>query len=163
MTFDPILSAPFEVQLHVAAALFALALGPFALYRRRRDFVHKCLGYGWVTAMGVLAVSGLFIEAVVLPLVGRFGPIHLFSIWALVSLWQAMAAIFRRDVARHQTIMRALYWQAIGITGLLTLLPGRRLNAVMFGEAEMVGLWVIVAVGLVVVAGRVRRRSGPVG
>ncbi|MEJ6391265.1 DUF2306 domain-containing protein [Gymnodinialimonas ulvae] len=163
MTLDPILSAPFEVQLHVAAALLALALGPLALYRTRRDRVHKCLGYVWVTAMGVLAVSGLFIEAVVLPLVGRFGPIHLFSIWALVSLWQAMAAIFRRDVARHQAVMRALYWQAIGITGLLALLPGRRMNAVLFGEAEWVGLWGIAVVALGVLADQVRRRMRLVG
>jgi uncharacterized membrane protein len=158
MSLDPILSAPFEVQLHVAAALIALIIGPVALYRTRRDRVHKGLGYLWVTAMGVLAVSGLFIEAVVLPLVGPFGPIHLFSIWALISLWQAMTAIFRRDVARHQAVMRALYWQAIGITGILTLLPGRRLNAVLFGEAEMVGLWVIAAVALGVLADQVRRR-----
>lgn len=163
MNFDPILSAPFEVQLHIAAALIALSVGPIALYRMRRDRVHKFVGYVWVTAMTVLAVSGLFIEAVVLPLVGPFGPIHLFSIWALASLWLAMAAIFKRDVARHRAIMAALYWQAIGITGILALLPGRRMNAVLFGEAEWVGLWVISAVAVGLVADQVRRRMRLVG
>lgn len=163
MTLDPILSAPLEIQIHVAAALPALALGPIALYRQRRDRLHKTLGYIWVVAMGVVALSAFFIEAVVLPIVGPFGPIHLFSIWALFSLWRAMAAILRRDVARHQAIMRALYWQALGLTGLLTLLPGRIMNEMLFGDAAMMGLWMLLGVLAVVAMVWTRRRINLAG
>ncbi|GAB5447382.1 DUF2306 domain-containing protein [Gymnodinialimonas sp.] len=162
MTFEPLATAPAAIQLHLVAAACAILIGPVALYRPRRDLLHKVLGRLWVVAMAVLAVSGLFIEASVLPLVGPFGPIHLFSVWALISLVQGMAAILRRDVAKHQAVMRALYWQALGIAGLLTLMPGRRLNAVLFDGTEERGLWVIAAVGLVaavVIASRLRGRA----
>lgn len=165
MTLDPLTTAPLAVQVHVVAAGLALLIGPLALYRRRRDRVfdgmHRVLGRVWVVAMAVLAISALFIPAVVLPVLGPFGPIHLFVIWTLVSLTRGMRAIFRRDVARHQAEMRALYWQALGITGLLTLLPGRRLNAVLFGDHGEIGVWVIAGVGLaagaVIALGRCRR------
>ncbi len=148
MTLDPILSAPAAVQIHVAAGLLALSLGPVALYRKKRDRVHKTMGYIWIVAMTVLAVTAFFIEAVVLPLVGPFGPIHLFGVWALISMYQGMEAILCGQVWRHQAIMRALYWQALGITSLLTLLPGRRLNEMLFGDAPEMGF---VAIALAVV------------
>ena len=158
MNFAPILSAPFEIQIHVAAAVLALVLGPVALYRQKRDRLHKVMGYVWVVAMLIVAVSALFIEAVVMPVVGPYGPIHLFAFWTFTSLWQAMAAIFRRDVRRHQTIMRALYWQALGLTALLSMLPGRRINEMVFGDASLAGLWVIAGLGALAAAVVVGRR-----
>lgn len=159
MTFDPISTAPIAVQIHLVAAVLAVLIGPIAIYRTRRDLVHKVIGRTWVSAMAVLAISGFFIPAAILPLVGVFGPIHLFSIWTLFSLTRGIRAILRRDVARHRAEMRALYWQALGIAGLLTLLPGRRLNAVLFSGAEQVGVWVIVGAASVAVPVLVARRA----
>lgn len=151
MTFDPILTAPLAVQIHLVAAVLAVSIGPIAIYRTRRDRVHKIVGRTWVTAMAVLAISGFFIPAAIFPLVGVFGPIHLLSAWALFSLTRGVRAILRRDVARHRSEMRALYWHALGIAGLLTLLPGRTLNGVFFGTAEYLGVWVIVGAGTLTV------------
>lgn len=148
MTFDPILSAPLAVQIHLSVAIVAMLLGPVAIYRQRRDVVHKAVGRVWVLAMAVLAISGFFIPAQVLPMIGAFGPIHLLSVWTLISLVRGIRAILRRDVARHRAAMRGLYWQALGIVGLFTLLPGRRLNEVLFGETDWIGLWLVGAVGL---------------
>ena len=35
--------------------------------------------------------------------------------------------------------MRSLYFWAMGVAGLFTFLPGRRMNAVFFGDAAMQG------------------------
>jgi uncharacterized membrane protein len=162
MTFDPILHAPVAVQVHLLSAALAVAIGPLALYRQRRDRLHRVVGRTWVGAMAILAVTGLFIPAQVLPLLEvfgtSFGPIHVFSIWTLLSLTRGMRAILRRDVAGHKAEMRALYWRALGIAGVLTILPGRTLNGVLFGEAEYLGLLVIAGVAIAGLAWLVLRR-----
>ncbi len=142
MTFEPLLTAPFQVQLHVIFALIAICLGPFALYRTRRDVAHKISGYVWVTAMVGLAVTGLFIRSD-FPVVGRFGPIHLLCVFALWGCYEGIRQIRRKEIARHQATMKSLWYGAIGVTGLLTLLPGRTLNRVLFGAPSEAGFLVI--------------------
>lgn len=161
MTLDPLLFAPPAVQLHVAAAIVALIVGPVALYRRRRDRWHRRVGTAWVTAMAVLAVSGLFIKSDVLPLVGPFGPIHLLSLAVIVGLWRGIVHIRAGRIAAHRATMRDLYWQAMGIAGLLTLIPGRRINRVLFPDAPELG-WAVIAAVLVLAGfawARGRRRT----
>lgn len=165
MSLDPLLSAPTVVQIHVAAALLALGLGPLALYRRSRDRLHKALGRGWVALMGVTAASGFPIPASVLPIFGTFGPIHALSAYLLWGLAQGIWYIRRGQIAAHAATMRALYWQANGLAALFTLMPGRRINAVVFGEAPDLGWWVIggvLSLGLVLMLRRrgQRRPSG---
>ncbi|WP_375551750.1 DUF2306 domain-containing protein [Rhodophyticola porphyridii] len=150
MTLDPILNAPTEVQVHVLAVIAAVALGPFAIYRRRRDLVHRILGYLWVSAMAVVAGSGLFIESALWAMLGPFGPIHLLSLWVLYTLWRGVEAARRRDVATHRVTMRGLYWQSMGIAGLFTLLPGRRINRVVFPETPEAG-GVVVVLGVLTI------------
>lgn len=156
---DPILTAPIAVQIHVTAAMFAVMLGPIALYRTRRDWIHKVVGRAWVGGMVIVAGSGFFIEAYVYPIIGTFGPIHLLSAWTLFALTCGVLAIRRRDVAAHQGWMRGLYWQALGIAGMLTLLPGRKMNQVLFGEAETLGFWAIGTVGTLAVILLIARRG----
>lgn len=159
MTFDAILNAPPAILVHLGAGLLALAIGPLAIYRRRRDRWHRWLGRLWVAAMAVLALSGLIVPAVVLPIIGSFGVIHLLSIWVLLNLIWGVRAILHRRVAQHQATMRSLYWQGLTFAGLLTLLPGRRLNALIFGPAETAAYWVIGGIGLLAALLWVRRRA----
>ncbi|NBD28957.1 MAG: DUF2306 domain-containing protein [Alphaproteobacteria bacterium] len=133
MNLDPILSAPLVIQLHVAAALPALVLGPFALFRSRRDRWHRRLGYAWVVSMLALAVSGFFIPAR-FALVGPFGPIHLLCPLAIWGVLDGVRLIRRGDVRGHRIAMQTVWFGAVGVTGLLTLVPGRALNHVLFGE-----------------------------
>jgi len=44
MTFDPFIYAPVYIQIHAAAAFYALVIGPIALHRQRRDFGTRWLG-----------------------------------------------------------------------------------------------------------------------
>ena len=147
---EPFLAEPLVVRLHVVAALFALAFGPLVIYRRRRDVVHKVMGYAWVATMAGVAVSGLLIPAGILPLAFGYGVIHVLAVLLLVGLASGVAAIRTRQRAKHERMMRMLYWQVMGITGLFTLLPGRLMNELLFAAWPQAG-WVAILVGLGVI------------
>lgn len=160
MTLSPLLTAPIAVQIHVGAALCAIVLGPLALWRRSRDRWHKHLGYAWVTAMAMTALSSFGISDA--PIVGPFSPIHALSAFTVWGLWQGVNAARQRRIAQHQTEMRRLYFCAIGVAGLFTFLPGRRMNMVFFANAPMPGFIVmacLIGAGLAWYA-YVRRRAG---
>lgn len=146
MTLDPILTASLPIQIHAFAALLAIASGAVALLRRSRDRLHKTAGYIWVTTMAVVALSTAFITAAVGPTLFGYGLIHLFSVVVIVSLFRGVRAARARQIEKHMQIMRSLYVQALGITGLITLVPGRRMNAVLFGDASHLA-WLAIALG----------------
>lgn len=146
MTLDPIQTAPFETLMHLLFAVPAILLGPFVLFRTTRDRLHKTLGYVWVSAMGGLAITGLFIEGD-FAVIGPFGPIHALSILALWGLAHGVYFARKGDVVGHQATMKSVWYGAIGVTGLLTFLPGRTLNRVLFGEPSDKG-FVVIAMGL---------------
>lgn len=145
MTLDPLLAAAPEIRLHVAFALVALIFGPVAIFRRRRDRVHKVLGYTGVAGMAGLALTGFLIESY-FAVIGTYGPIHVMSVFALFSLAMGVQAARRRQFARHEAWMKSLWFTALGITGLLTLLPGRVMNRMIFGEPSQAG-FALMAVG----------------
>ena len=150
MSLEPILSAPIVVQIHVCCAVSAAILGPIALLRRSRDLWHRRVGTLWVAAMFLTAVSSFAISD--FPVFGRFSPIHLLSCLTFLGLWQGVVAARRRDIARHQREMRTLYFWAMGVAGLFTFLPERRMNRVFFDAAPQQGFAfaaVIIGAGLV--------------
>jgi uncharacterized membrane protein len=149
MTLLPFLTAPLPVQVHIVAALLALILGPFALYRRRRDRTHKVIGYVWVTAMSVLAVGSFLIPSHFTPV--GIGPLHGFAVLTLWSLWAGVRAAIARDIERHQAILRSLYSNGLILAAAFTFLPGRTLNRMLFGEPSQLG-WLVIAALLGVVA-----------
>lgn len=143
MSLDPILSASLVFQLHVIAALLAVVIGPFVLLRRSRDTWHKRFGYVWVVAMGLTALTSFGITAEIGP--GPVSPIHILAVFTMWSLWNGVNAARQRRIAAHQRGMQTLYFWALGIAGLFTFLPGRRMNAALFGEASMPGFLVMAA------------------
>lgn len=145
MTLDPILSASFVIQLHVASAICAVTLGPMALLRRSRDVWHRRLGYTWVLTMAITAVSSFWISDQ--PVFGPFGPIHILSVITLVGLWRSIAAAKRKDIVAHRRGMETLYFWAMGIAGLFTFLPGRRMNGVFFANMPIAGF--VIATGAI--------------
>ena len=146
MSFTPLLTLPPAVAVHLAAALAAIALGPVALYRRRRDRAHKMVGYTWVTAMLLTATSSFALSADILPLGAGFGPIHLLSLWVLWQLWRGVMAALAGNAQRHRGIMGGLYWTGLMVAGVFTLLPGRVLNRVLFPDLPEAG-FVAIALG----------------
>jgi uncharacterized membrane protein len=146
MSFAPFLEMSLNIQLHAISALLGVLLGPFAILRRRRDRLHKVLGYIWVTAMATVATTALFIPSFGLKVFGHFGPIHLFVVLTVVSLFMGMRAIFRGNINAHREWLSGLYWQGLLLAGLFNFLPGRMTNAILFGDRSELG-YVVLGLG----------------
>jgi uncharacterized membrane protein len=156
MDIQAVLTEGQVLFLHVAAAALGVMLGPVALFRRSRDLWHRVAGMVWVAAMVVVAGSSLFIHEA--RMFGPFSVIHLLSVATLVGLGQGMWALYRGDRRKHGRIMRGLYLQALIVAGVFTFLPGRRMNALIFGDVPLVGFGIVVVIGTV--AGVVIWREG---
>jgi uncharacterized membrane protein len=79
-----------------------------------------------------VAVSSFWIHQI--RLVGLWSPIHLLSIFTLVTVPLGVWRAHRHQVADHRLIMTLVFSGALVIAGLFTLLPGRIMHAVVFGE-----------------------------
>lgn len=129
---DTLSTAPLIIQVHVVAAVLALCLAPVQFLRRPGGRRHKAIGYVWVCAMAGTALSSFAIHDI--RLLGPFSPIHLLSAWVLYSLWDAIRAARRGDIARHRTTLRQNAFWGLGVAGAFTLLPGRLMSNTLFGE-----------------------------
>jgi len=150
MTLAPLMTATFAIQLHVAAAILSIALLPLNLFRKRRDRVHKVTGYVWVTAMLITAVSSFWINGI--RLVGPFSPIHLLSVLVIFNVIWAIVEVRRRNIARHETILKGTAFWSLGVAGLFTLLPGRMMGEVIFGDAQVAGFTAVFTIAALLVA-----------
>lgn len=162
MTLTPLLEADFAIQIHALSAVAAVVLGAFVLWRRKGTRLHKALGRIWVALMFTAATSALFINE--MRLIGPFSPIHIFSIFTYVALFNGLhAIIIKRDIKRHRAEMQGLYIGALLLAGAFTFLPGRRMHMMLFGPQAG---WTesLIAMGLILGAAgllwsRVRRRG----
>jgi uncharacterized membrane protein len=82
--------------------------------------------------MLVVASSSFFIHTI--RLWGPWSPIHLLSIFTLIMLPIAVWQAHRHAVERHRWTMISLFVGALVIAGVFTLLPGRIMHAVVFGQ-----------------------------
>lgn len=135
MTLEPLLHAPYAVQLHVATVIPAAILGAFLLARPKGTRPHRLLGKIWLALMVVTASSTFFIHEI--KLIGDFSPIHLLSIYVLFGSWQAIAAARRHDIPAHRGHVAGMYLGGIVVAGLFTLLPGRLMHVSLFSELSI--------------------------
>jgi uncharacterized membrane protein len=126
---DLILAASPVIQLHIAGAVVALAIGTVLMIGIKGTRIHKVLGWAWVVAMLLTAVSSLFIRQINH---GAFSYIHLLSGWTIIALPMAVYAIKRRKLSMHRRMMTGLFVGGLIIAGLLTFLPGRLMWGVFF-------------------------------
>lgn len=127
------LAAPSAIQIHVAAALIALAIGVVLLAGVKGDRLHRTLGWAWVAAMGTTAVSSFFIHQINPSGPAGLSLIHLLSGWTVVGLPMAVYAARRHRVAAHRRAMTGMFVGGLIVAGLLTFLPGRLMWAVFLG------------------------------
>ena len=59
-----LLHAPLITQFHLLIAFMAIAGGVAKFMLKKRTSTHKIIGRLWVLAMGLVAVSGLFIHEI---------------------------------------------------------------------------------------------------
>lgn len=146
MSLDPFLSTSVHIQFHIIAAVTSVAIGPIALCRQRRDWVHRIAGYTWVVAMVSVAVSAFFIYT--FAPIGPFSPIHGLAVVTLWSLWIGVKHARAGRITAHRRTFRNLYWFGLMIAGLANFLPVRLANEVLFSSNNDLG-WIVIGVGAV--------------
>ena len=65
---------------------------------------------------------------------GPWSPIHLLSIFTLVTLPFAILHARRHRVSQHRNAMIMMFAGALLIAGLFTFVPGRIMHAVVLGN-----------------------------
>ncbi|MDX8529607.1 DUF2306 domain-containing protein [Mesorhizobium sp. VK25A] len=132
MSLGPLLSAPPPIPWHAFAAFAALAIGGAQLALPKGTMRHRVLGYTWVALMLIIVISSFWIQQI--RLIGPFSPIHLLSILVLITVPLAVWHAHNHRVAKHRKVMISLYVFALIGAGVFTLLPGRIMHAVVFGQ-----------------------------
>lgn len=126
---EPLINTRPIVQVHVAGAISAFLIGTVLMFGPKGKGYHKTLGWMWVTAMAVTAVSSFFITG----LMGKwYSPIHALSAWTVLGLPFAVAAARRRKVQEHRKAMTGMFFGGIIIAGLFSFLPGRIMWNMLF-------------------------------
>ena len=136
MSLAPLLNASPAIYIHAFAAIAAFVLGIVQLAAPKGTLPHRTLGWIWVLLMGVVAGGSLLIHEI--NLWYGWSPIHLLSVYTLVSLVFGVIAAKTHKVKRHRQTMIALFAFALIIAGVFTFMPGRIMNAVLFGEPSTV-------------------------
>ena len=132
MSLAPLLDAPLATQLHAFAAMAAFALGLVQLSAPKGTLPHRTIGFIWAALMLTVSISSFWLHY--LKIWGIWSPIHLLSIFTLVTLPLAVFAAHRHEVRWHQRAMIGLFAGALLIAGIFTLAPGRIMHAVIFGS-----------------------------
>ena len=129
LSLQPVLSAELPLQIHVIGALSAFLIG-LVLFLAPKGFrLHKTLGWAWVAAMIVTAVSSFFLTGIIQD---SFSPIHALSAWVMIGLPFGIAAIKRGNVRKHRKAMTDMYMGGMVIAGMFSFLPGRTMWAIFF-------------------------------
>jgi uncharacterized membrane protein len=132
MTLLPLLDATFPTQIHAFVAMGAFALGALQLAAPKGTLPHRTIGWLWVALMATVSASSFWIHD--LRVFGPWSPIHLLSIFTLAVLPFAVLHARRHRIKNHRNAMISLFAGALVIAGLFTLLPGRIMHAVVFGD-----------------------------
>jgi uncharacterized membrane protein len=132
VSLAPLLNASPVIQVHAFSAMAAFALGIVQLSAPKGTLPHRTIGWIWVVLLTVIAVSSFWIHE--LKIVGPFSPIHLLSIFTLITLPLAVMHARRHRVQKHRNAMIAIFTGALVIAGLFTFVPGRIMYAVAFGH-----------------------------
>lgn len=148
---------------HVVSALFVLAIGPVQIFRRRRDSIHRTMGYLWVAAMYYVCLSSFWIVSE-----GHFTWLHGLSAFTILTVTLGLVSAIRRNIPAHRGNMVGSYLGIAIAFGFAVGVPGRsipRLLSADPGTALFVVVLVLLTVGAIYLSllrgatfkGRIRR------
>jgi uncharacterized membrane protein len=153
---------PWNVLLvsHVIAALFVLAIGPLQILRRRRDRIHRTMGYVWVSAMYYVCFSSFWIVSD-----GHFSWLHGLSAFTIVTVTLGLVSAIRGNIASHLGNMIGSYIGIAVAFAFAVTVPGRAIPALLATDPASVvfacGLVVLSTVVIFVSLKRGSRIGGP--
>ncbi len=131
MSLEPLLTAPLPISLHGFAAISAFGIGASQLLLPKGTPRHRVVGWTWVILMAIVAISSFWIHTICT--FAGFSPIHALSIFTLICLPVAVQHARMGRIQNHKYFMLALFFFALVIAGLFTLVPGRIMHDVVFG------------------------------
>jgi len=108
--------------IHLAAVVPAVVIGVVQLTAPKGTRPHKRLGWIWVLAMAVAALSSFWIMEQRKD--AGWSVIHLLSVWVLIALSLAIWHIRRGNVRAHKRYMVGTLLGLAG-AGIGALMPGR--------------------------------------
>lgn len=132
---------------HVVAALYALVIGPVQIFRRRRDRVHRIVGYLWLSAMYYVCVSSFWIVSE-----GHFTWLHGLSAFTLVTVTLGLVSAIRGNVPAHKGNMIGSYLGIAIAFGFAAGVPSRAIPRMISedpGTAMFAAGLVVLSVGAV--------------
>lgn len=130
MNIDAVFAAPIVIQLHVFSAIGALLIGSIQLLAPKGNLPHRTLGITFVLLMASAAITAIFIREIN---GGSFSFVHIFVPLTLIGIFRLTLAARRGDRSRHRGQAMGLFFGALMIPGLLSFIPGRLMNIVVFG------------------------------
>lgn len=117
--------------IHLSAAVWALLAGTSQLLGQKGTPLHRAVGWSWMIAMVVVAVSSFWLTGLMDVLWG-YSPIHLLSIWTLICVVASIAAARKGNIRRHKAFAAGAFFGVVG-AAIGTLMPGRLIHEWIFG------------------------------
>ena len=134
MSLTPLLNAAPEVQLHAFAAMAAFVLGVVQLSAPKGTLPHRTLGWIWVLLLLTISASSFLIHGHSYRLWRTWSPIHILSVFTPLMLIVGVLAARTHRVRTHKITMISIFTGALILAGVFTLVPGRIMHTVMFGQ-----------------------------
>ena len=131
MSLAPLFNASPAIQIHAFAAMAALILGAMQLLRAKGTVSHRVIGWIWVALLLTICAISFWIHTI--RQFAGFSLIHLLSILTLVMVPVAVHAARQGRISAHRKGMISIYFFALLVAGIFTLMPGRILGRVLFG------------------------------
>lgn len=138
MSLDPLLSAPWVIQVHAFGAIAAFFLGALQLAAPKGTLPHRTIGGVWIVLMASIAVSSIFIRPALfpgLPVWQWFSPIHIFTILTAYGVVQGVILLTKggSGLKYHARPFIGIFVGGLIIAGAFAFLPGRIMHQVAFG------------------------------
>ncbi len=138
MSLQPLLEAPWVIQLHAFSAIAAFILGVIQFSAPKGTLPHKTLGAVWIGLMSAVAASSIFIRPAFypgLPVTQWFSPIHIFTVLTIFGLIGGVHHLAGggAGLKRHKGPFMGIFIGGLIIAGALAFLPGRIMYKVAFG------------------------------
>lgn len=129
-----IAGASLAIKVHLATVAAAALTGVVLMIGRKGTPFHRQLGWVYASAMFITGLVTLSIPRPQFgPHIGPFGPLHLFSLTALIGVPAAIHFARQQRWDIHGRIMAGLFVGGVGVAGLGAFTPGRLLWRVLFG------------------------------
>ncbi|HAY06976.1 MAG TPA: hypothetical protein DCY26_10020 [Hyphomonas sp.] len=122
MDLSPLLRIPAVLQAHIAGAVLSFVIGTVLLLGVKGRTFHRVLGYTWIAAMTVTAISSFWLTGIN---GNSYSFIHLLSGWTVIVLPMGLAAARRHNIALHRKEMTGIFMGGMLVAGLFSFLPGR--------------------------------------